>query len=142
MILLGLLDSIRDQMADGNTEGKEVATNNIKKTLEIASDRLLHKVSNNELDLDVKDIKDIASVYQLLTQNTQGDVETGAPQAPAGINQMYKDSNVLNVHDSPDGKKVEINQSDVLNLSSDDVDKLVTDQFKKQNDLNYQASEG
>ena len=129
-------------MADGNTEGKEVATNNIKKTLEIASDRLLHKVSNNELDLDVKDIKDIASVYQLLTQNTQGDVETGAPQVPAGINQMYKDSKVINVHDSPDGKKVEINQSDVLNLSSDDVDKLVSDQFKKQNALNYQANEG
>lgn len=140
MILLGLLDSIRDQMADGNTEGKEVATNNIKKTLEIASDRLLHKVSNNELDLDVKDIKDIASVYQLLTQNTQGDVETGAPQAPAGIEKALSVN--VNIQKDPQTDQGQIKQDDIIRLSSDDIDKMVNDQFKKQNDLNYQAVEG
>lgn len=75
-----LVDSLRDAVADGKTDNKDEAIDNIKETLQLASRRLLNSAKNGDAELD---------------------------------------------------------QDDLLSLSSDDVGKMVANQFKKQNSINY-----
>lgn len=130
-----LVDSLRDAVADGKTDNKDEAIDNIKETLQLASRRLLNSAKNGDAELDVKDLKDLASVYTLLNQtdgNTDG--ATGTPQAPAGISGILDDE--VEVHKTSDGDE-EVDQDDLLSLSSEDVGKMVANQFKKQNGINY-----
>lgn len=130
-----LVDSLRDAIADGDTKNKDEAVDNIKETLELASRRLLNSTKNGDTELDVKDLKDLASVYSLLNQTDGGnDGVTGTPQAPAGIADALNDE--VDIHKTPEGNE-EVDQDSLINLSSDDVDKMVTNTFKKQNSLNY-----
>lgn len=134
----GLIDSIRDSIANGDTNHKEEASSNIQQTLEIASRKLLDKVATNQVDLDVKDIKDLAAVSSLLNQAGGDDGATGTPQAPSGISEALSD--IVQVVKDPDGKE-EVSQDDIASLSTEDINKMVKDQFKKQNDINYQKNE-
>ena len=130
-----LVDSLRDAIADGDTKNKDEAVDNIKETLQLASRRLLNSAKNGDTELDVKDLKDLASVYTLLNQtdgNTDG--ATGTPQAPAGISGILDDE--VEVHKTPDGDD-EVDQDSLINLSSDGVDKMIANTFKKQNSINY-----
>lgn len=130
-----LVDSLRDAIADGDTKNKDEAVDNIKETLELASRRLLNSAKNGDTELDVKDLKDLASVYSLLSQTDGGnDGATGTPQAPAGIADALDDE--VDIHKTPEGDK-EVDQDSLINLSSDDVDKMVASTFKKQNSINY-----
>lgn len=130
-----LVDSLRDAIADGDTKNKDEAVDNIKETLELASRRLLNSAKNGDTELDVKDLKDLASVYSLLSQTDGGnDGATGTPQAPAGIADALDDE--VDIHKTPEGDK-EVDQDSLINLSSDDVDKMVANTFKKQNSINY-----
>lgn len=79
----GLTDSIRQMISAGETADKEQATDNIKQTIELVSKKLLDQAMSGTSELDVKDLKDLASVYTLLQQTSAGDdTQTGAPQAP------------------------------------------------------------
>lgn len=131
-----LVNSLRDAIADGDTKNKDEAVDNIKETLQLASRRLLNAAKNGDTELDVKDLKDLASVYSLLSQ-TDGsdDGATGTPQAPAGITDALNDE--VDIHKTPEGEK-EVDQDSLINLSSDDVDKMVANTFKKQNSINYE----
>lgn len=130
-----LVDSLRDAIADGDTKNKDEAVDNIKETLQLASRRLLNSAKNGDTELDVKDLKDLASVYAMLSQTDGGDDgATGTPQAPAGIADVLGDE--VEVHKTPDGDN-EVDQDSLINLSSDDVDKMVANTFKKQNSINY-----
>ena len=42
----------------------------------------------------------------------------------------------VEVHKTPEGDN-EVDQDSLINLSSDDVDKMVANTFKKQNSINY-----
>lgn len=137
---MGLIDSLRNSLADSGTGDKDQSLDNVKQSLDLASEKLLGKIKNNELDLDVKDIKDLASVYMLLTQSGEQDSTLGTPQAsPEVINTLGQDLNVKT--DPSDDSKV-IDQEDLLDLSSEDVDKMLDQQFKAQNDDNLKANEG
>ena len=68
-----LVDSLRDAIADGDTKNKDEAVDNIKETLQLASRRLLNSAKNGDTELDVKDLKDLASVYAMLSQTDGGD---------------------------------------------------------------------
>ena len=130
-----LVDSLRDAIADGDTKNKDEAVDNIKETLQLASRRLLNSAKNGDTELDVKDLKDLASVYSLLSQTDgSNDGATGTPQAPAGIADALDDE--VDVHKTPEGDE-EVDQDSLINLSSDDVDKMVANTFKKQNSINY-----
>ena len=130
-----LVDSLRDAIADGDTKNKDEAVDNIKETLQLASCRLLNSAKNGDTELDVKDLKDLASVYAMLNQTDGGDDgATGTPQAPAGIADVLGDE--VEVHKTPEGDN-EVDQDTLINLSSDDVDKMVANTFKKQNSINY-----
>ena len=130
-----LVDSLRDAIADGDTKDKDEAVDNIKETLQLASRRLLNSAKNGDTELDVKDLKDLASVYSLLSQTDgSNDGATGTPQAPAGIADALDDK--VDVHKTPEGEE-EVDQDSLINLSSDDVDKMVANTFKKQNSINY-----
>ena len=130
-----LVDSLRDAIADGDTKNKDEAVDNIKETLQLASRRLLNSAKNGDTELDVKDLKDLASVYALLSQTDGGDDgATGTPQAPAGIADVLGDE--VEVHKTPDVDD-EVDQDSLSDLSSDDVDKMVANTFKKQNSINY-----
>ena len=130
-----LVDSLRDAIADGDTKNKDEAVDNIKETLELASRRLLSSAKNGDTELDVKDLKDLASVYSLLSQtDSSNDGATGTPQAPAGIADALDDK--VDIHKTAEGEK-EVDQDSLINLSSDDVDKMVANTFKKQNSINY-----
>ena len=137
----GLTDSIRQMISAGETVDKEQATDNIKQTIELVSKKLLDQAMSGTSELDVKDLKDLASVYTLLQQTSAGDdTQTGAPQAPAGMSDIFNDS--IPVYKDPqDENKKRVDQDDLINLSSKDIDKMVSDQFKGQNDLNYKANE-
>lgn len=137
---MGLIDSLRNSLADNGTGDKDQSLDNVKQSLDLASEKLLGKIKNNELDLDVKDIKDLASVYMLLTQSGEQDSTLGTPQAsPEVVNILSKDLDVK--EDPSDGSKV-VDQDDLLNLSSEEVDKMLDQQFKAQNDDNLKANEG
>ncbi|AIZ94682.1 hypothetical protein LfeInf_056 [Lactobacillus phage LfeInf] len=137
---MGLIDSLRNSLADNGTGDKDQSLDNVKQSLDLASEKLLGKIKNNELDLDVKDIKDLASVYMLLTQSGEQDSTLGTPQAsPEVVNIISKDLDVK--EDPSDGSKV-VDQDDLLNLSSEEVDKMLDQQFKAQNDDNLKANEG
>ena len=137
---MGLIDSLRNSLADNGTGDKDQSLDNVKQSLDLASEKLLGKIKNNELDLDVKDIKDLASVYMLLTQSGEQDSTLGTPQAsPEVVNILSKDLGVK--EDPSDGSKV-VDQDDLLNLSSEEVDKMLDQQFKAQNDDNLKANEG
>jgi hypothetical protein len=43
------------------------------------------------------------------------------------------------VHKTPEGDN-EVDQDALINLSSDDVDKMVANTFKKQNSINYKKT--
>lgn len=137
---MGLIDSLRNSLADNGTGDKDQSLDNVKQSLDLASEKLLGKIKNNELDLDVKDIKDLASVYMLLTQSGEQDSTLGTPQAsPEVVNILSKDLDVK--EDPSDGSKV-VDQEDLLNLSSEEVGKMLDQQFKAQNDDNLKANEG
>lgn len=137
---MGLIDSLRNSLADNGTGDKDQSLDNVKQSLDLASEKLLGKIKNNELDLDVKDIKDLASVYMLLTQSGEQDSTLGTPQAsPEVVNILSKDLDVK--EDPSDGSKV-VDQDDLFNLSSEEVDKMLDQQFKAQNDDNLKANEG
>lgn len=137
---MGLIDSLRNSLADNGTGDKDQSLDNVKQSLDLASEKLLGKIKNNELDLDVKDIKDLASVYMLLTQSGEQDSTLGTPQAsPEVVNILSKDLDVK--EDPSDGSKV-VDQDDLLNLSSEEVDKMLDQQFKAQNDDNLKENEG
>ena len=137
---MGLIDSLRNSLADNGTGDKDQSLDNVKQSLDLASEKLLGKIKNNELDLDVKDIKDLASVYMLLTQSGEQDSTLGTPQAsPEVVNILSKDLDVK--EDPSDGSKV-VDQNDLLNLSSEEVDKMLDQQFKAQNEGNLKANEG
>ena len=137
---MGLIDSLRNSLADNGTGDKDQSLDNVKQSLDLASEKLLGKIKNNELDLDVKDIKDLASVYMLLTQSGEQDSTLGTPQAsPEVVNVLGQDLNVKT--DPSDDSKV-VDQEDLLDLSSEEVDKMLDQQFKAQNDDNLKANEG
>lgn len=136
--MAGLIDSIRDQIAEGENKDTNEASENVQQTLEIATKKMLHKVSNGEVDLDVKDIKDLAAVASLLNQDGNTEGATGTPQAPDAMVSVFSDE--IPVQKTPDGEE-EIDQDDLLNLSEDDITKMTKNQFKKQNEVNYQANE-
>lgn len=137
---MGLIDSLRNSLADNGTGDKDQSLDNVKQSLDLASEKLLGKIKNNELDLDVKDIKDLASVYMLLTQSGEQDSTLGTPQAsPEVVNILSKDLDVKT--DPSDDSKV-VDQDNLLDLSSEEVDKMLDQQFKAQNDDNLKANEG
>lgn len=136
----GLIDSIRDSIAAGDTNHKEEASSNIQQTLEIASRKLLDKVATNQVDLDVKDIKDLAAVSSLLSQSDDGSGAMGTPQAPSGMVDVFSNNNLAVSKDPSDDTK-QISQDELINFSTEDINKMVKDQFKKQNDINYQKNE-
>lgn len=136
--MAGLIDSIRDQIAEGDHKDTNEASENVQQTLEIATKRMLHKVSNGEVDLDVKDIKDLAAVASLLNQDGSQDEATGTPQAPDAMVSVFSDE--VPVQKTPDGEE-EIDQDDLFNLSDVDIAKMTKNQFKNQNEVNYKANE-
>lgn len=137
---MGLIDSLRNSLADNGTGDKDQSLDNVKQSLDLASEKLLGKIKNNELDLDVKDIKDLASVYMLLTQSGEQDSTLGTPQAsPEVVNVLGQD---LNVKEDPSDDSKVIDQDELLDLSSEEVDKMLDQQFKAQNDDNLKADEG
>lgn len=137
---MGLIDSLRNSLADNGTGDKDQSLDNVKQSLDLASEKLLGKIKNNELDLDVKDIKDLASVYMLLTQSGEQDSTLGTPQAsPEVVSVLGQDLDVK--EDPSDGSKI-VDQDDLLGLSSEEVDKMLDQQFKAQNDDNLKANEG
>lgn len=137
---MGLIDSLRNSLADNGTGDKDQSLDNVKQSLDLASEKLLGKIKNNELDLDVKDIKDLASVYMLLTQSGEQDSTLGTPQAsPEVVNVLGQDLNVK--EDPSDGSRV-VDQDDLLDLSSEEVDKMLDQQFKAQNNDNIKSNEG
>lgn len=137
---MGLIDSLRNSLADNGTGDKDQSLDNVKQSLDLASEKLLGKIKNNELDLDVKDIKDLASVYMLLTQSGEQDSTLGTPQAsPEVVSVLGQDLDVK--EDPSDGSKI-VDQDDLLDLSSEEVDKMLDQQFKAQNDDNLKANEG
>lgn len=141
MIFLGLLDSIKDQMEANSEHSDEITNQNVRQTLEIASRKLLQKVSNNDIELDVKDLKDIASVYQMLNQ-TDGQAQgTGTPEAPQAMLEAFTKDDILQAHKSADEKQTEIDQSRILDLSASDVDKLIHEQYQKTNQSNYDKNQ-
>lgn len=137
----GLTDSIRQMIASGEDKDSDKATENIKQTINLVSKKLLDQAMSGTSELDVKDLKDLASVYALLQQDgSNGDGQTGTPQASAGISDIFSES--LPVSKRADDGTKEVDQDDLINFTSDDIDKMVNDQFKGQNDINYKANEG
>lgn len=137
---MGLIDNLKDSLADHGTGDKDQSVDNVKQSLDLASQKLLGKIQNNELDLDVKDIKDLASVYMLLTQSGEQNSTLGTPQASPEVVKVMGEGLEVKVDPSDETKMVD--QDDLANLSSEEVDAMLGKQFEAQNASNVQATEG
>lgn len=120
-------------------EGKKVDSdliikNNISDILLKATEDLLNKASNSDLDLDIKDIKDLASVLALLKQGDNDTSNSGAPEITNGASDFY--NKVLGTS-GYDTKDEQLDISDNLEeLDASNVQELLDSQFLETNEEN------
>ena len=117
---------------NGSKKDEDQAANNIKETIEIMSKKLLDKVKNDNIDLDVKDLKDLSSVYAAITQQIADGTTNGAPPVTSGV--------AIYLNTSLNGQKIDEedddDEADISNgleqLSDKDIAQLTKNQLDKQ----------
>ena len=137
---MGLLDSLREDIASnkgsGNTDTNEVSKN-LHSAMEIASKKILNQIVDGSVSLDIRDLKDLATVIQTVDAQTTNNSNGGAPQAPGTVVNNINSNPDLDAHENMATGETEINQDNIINLSDKAVEKLISEQQQAQNENNY-----
>lgn len=137
---MGLLDSLREDLTSNKGSGK-TDTNEVSKNLhsamEIASKKILNQIVDGSVSLDIRDLKDLASVIQTVDAQGTNNTNGGAPQAPGTVVNIINSNPDLDAHENLATGETEINQDNIINLSDKAVGKLISEQQQAQNEDNY-----
>ncbi len=137
---MGLLDSLREDLTSNKGSGK-TDTNEVSKNLhsamEIASKKILNQIVDGSVSLDIRDLKDLASVIQTVDAQGTNNTNGGAPQAPGTVVNIINSNPDLDAHENLATGETEINQDNIINLSDKAVEKLISEQQQAQNEDNY-----
>lgn len=136
IISTNLINNIKRDM-NGSKKDEDQSVNNIKETIEIMSKKLLEKAKNDDIDLDVKDLKDLSSVYSVLTQQIADDSVTGAPPVTSGVAIYLNTSLNGKIQDDEEDEDEADISNGLAQLSDNDIDNLSESQLDKQNIDNY-----
>lgn len=137
---MGLLDSLREDLTSNKGSGK-TDTNEVSKNLhsamEIASKKILNQIVDGSVSLDIRDLKDLASVIQTVDAQGTNNTNGGAPQAPGTVVNIINNNPDLDAHENLATGETEIDQDNIINLSDKAVEKLISEQQQAQNEDNY-----
>lgn len=137
---MGLLDSLREDIAS-NKGSDKTDTNEVSKNLhsamEIASKKILNQIVDGSVSLDIRDLKDLATVIQTVDAQGTSNTNGGAPQAPGTVVNIINSNQDLDAHENLATGETEINQDNIINLSDKAVEKLISEQQQAQNEDNY-----
>lgn len=130
---MSFTDEIRKGMENAKNAAKPVeeqTRSNFDDALFKLSGELLKKVNDGDIPIDdVKDIKDIASVYVNMQQTFSAGESSGAPQASPGVATMI--NNRLNAKKQTpemDDDEAVIDLDELEKLDDDAVNKLIDEQ--------------
>jgi hypothetical protein len=137
---MGLLDSLREDIASnkssGNTDTNEVSKN-LHSAMKIASKKILNQIVDGSVSLDIRDLKDLATVIQTVDAQGTSNTNGGAPQAPGTVVNIINSNPDLDAHENLATGETEIDQDNIINLSDKAVEKLISEQQQAQNENNY-----
>lgn len=137
---MGLLDSLREDISSGknqNNGNTDEVSKNLHSAMEIASKKILNQIIDGSVSLDIRDLKDLATVIQTVDAQTTTNSNGGAPQAPGTVVNIINSNPDLDAHENMATGETEINQDNIINLSDKAVEKLISEQQQAQNENNY-----
>lgn len=143
---MSFTDEIRKGMENAKNAAKPVeeqTRSNFDDALFKLSGELLKKVNNGDIPIDdVKDIKDIASVYVNMQQVFSAGESSGAPQASSSVSDYFNgklDAKKKSV-DADDDESI-IDLDELESLSDTDIEDMMKKQGEEQNKDNAKQND-
>lgn len=135
---MSLIDSLKSSVKDDiSDKDKKNTLSNLQNSMLILSENLLKDINTNADEYTLRDLKDLSTVIANLEQDTATEDGVGTPESPQAIN-VYFNKNIES-EDKEGYDDSESNLSKGLDkLSEDEVNELISDTNKIQNNENYE----
>lgn len=135
---MSLIDNLKSSVKDDiSDKDKKNTLNNLQNSMLILSENLLKDINANADDYTLRDLKDLSTVIANLEQETITEDGVGTPESPQAIN-VYFNKNI----DSEDKEGYDDSESNLAKgldkLSEDEVNELIKNTNKIQNNENYE----
>lgn len=135
---MSLIDNLKSSVKDDiSDKDKKNTLNNLQNSMLILSENLLKDINANADDYTLRDLKDLSTVIANLEQETITEDGVGTPESPQAIN-VYFNKNI----DSEDKEGYDDSESNLSKgldkLSEDEVNELIKNTNKIQNNENYE----
>lgn len=135
---MSLIDSLKSSVKDDiSDKDKKNTLSNLQNSMLILSENLLKDINTNADEYTLRDLKDLSTVIANLEQDTATEDGVGTPESPQAIN-VYFNKNIES-EDKEGYDDSESNLSKGLDkLSEDEVNELISNTNKIQNNENYE----
>lgn len=135
---MSLIDSLKSSVKDDiSDKDKKNTLSNLQNSMLILSENLLKDINTNADEYTLRDLKDLSTVIANLEQDTTTEDGLGTPESPQAIN-VYFNKNIES-EDKEGYDDSESNLSKGLDkLSEDEVNELIKNTNKIQNNENYE----
>lgn len=135
---MSLIDSLKSSVKDDiSDKDKKNTLSNLQNSMLILSENLLKDINTNADEYTLRDLKDLSTVIANLEQDTATEDGVGTPESPQAIN-VYFNKNIES-EDKEGYDDSESNLSKGLDkLSEDEVNDLISNTNKIQNNENYE----
>ena len=135
---MSLIDSLKSSVKDDiSDKDKKNTLSNLQNSMLILSENLLKDINTNADEYTLRDLKDLSTVIANLEQDTATEDGVGTPESPQAIN-VYFNKNIES-EDKEGYDDSESNLSKGLDkLSEDEVNELIKNTNKIQNNENYE----
>lgn len=135
---MSLIDSLKSSVKDDiSDKDKKNTLSNLQNSMLILSENLLKDINTNADEYTLRDLKDLSTVIANLEQDTTTEDGVGTPESPQAIN-VYFNKNIES-EDKEGYDDSESNLSKGLDkLSEDEVNELISNTNKIQNNENYE----
>ena len=135
---MSLIDSLKSSVKDDiSDKDKKNTLSNLQNSMLILSENLLKDINTNADEYTLRDLKDLSTVIANLEQDTAIEDGVGTPESPQAIN-VYFNKNIES-EDKDGYDDSESNLSKGLDkLSEDEVNELISNTNKIQNNENYE----
>lgn len=135
---MSLIDNLKSSVKDDiSDKDKKNTLSNLQNSMLILSENLLKDINANADDYTLRDLKDLSTVIANLEQETITEDGVGTPESPQAIN-VYFNKNI----DSEDKEGYDDSESNLSKgldkLSEDEVNELIKNTNKIQNNENYE----
>lgn len=135
---MSLIDSLKSSVKDDiSDKDKKNTLSNLQNSMLILSENLLKDINTNADEYTLRDLKDLSTVIANLEQDTTTEDGVGTPESPQAIN-VYFNKNI----ESEDKEGYDDSDSNLSKgldkLSEDEVNELISNTNKIQNNENYE----